>query len=119
MRKRLSILIAGALVIAVALFVRHARAEAQFTKTISYVHFVTKSLEQRYKDTGEYPESLTVLVTEDNLDFQKVLDYLHQSSEVIYRKPPENADSSFDMLEARQGKRRILVSKEFERRVVR
>ncbi len=118
MRKRLSILIAAILVVALALFVRHARAEAEFTKTISYVHWVTKSLEQRYKDIGEYPESLTVLVTEDNLDLQ-ILDFLHHSSEVIYRKPPENAAPSFDMLEARQGKRAILVTKEFERRVIR
>ncbi len=43
MRKRLIILTTGVVVLAIALFVRHAQAEAQFTKTISYVHIITKT----------------------------------------------------------------------------
>jgi len=118
MRKRLTILISVALVVALALFVRHARTEAEFTKTISYVHFVRACLEHYVKEEGEFPESLEILVAEGYMD-EELMSHFFPSTETLYRKPHDRADTDFVVLEVRYKGRSIQVTKDFIRQTSR
>lgn len=102
----------------VALFVGHARSEARFTKTISAVHFVTGALKRYVEEEGQFPESLEALADEGDTD-SNPLDHFLPGVEVSYRKPAEDAEAGFVVLEVRYEGKTIEVTKEFERREIR
>jgi hypothetical protein len=120
MRKRSVIITLGVVAFAFALilFVKGAKHEAELTKTISWVRYVTGCLQHYVKEEGSFPESLEAVISAGYMD-SEFMDHFFPGVEVVYQKPIEGADVSFSVLEVRFEGRTILVNKEFERSVIR
>ncbi len=102
----------------VALFAIHARDEAELTKTISYTHNIAVHLRGYQKETGHWPATLEAMVSGGYMDSGFLRLFL-QGTMVDYQRPPDTAEDSFPMLQVRYRAKSIVITRSFDRTIVR
>jgi hypothetical protein len=122
MRKRSIIIggIAGIVVLSGALVLLeiHARDEAELTKTISYTHNIVVHLRGYQKQTGHWPATLEAMVSEGYMDSGFLRLFL-QGTKVDYQRPPDTADDNFPVLQVHYREKSIVITRSFDRTIVR
>jgi hypothetical protein len=98
--------------VATASYVTHLRHVADFTKSISYAHFMAKALEVYVSDHHEYPETLGAITQSDQT---WVLPHPPFGASVIYHRPSTNAADTTPILIVTYRGREIVVRKDFTR----
>lgn len=106
--------LALAAVLVTAALVVHVKREHEFTAAISYVHWLTKSLQSYVQDHGQFPDSLDELRRDQSLDSNLLTPPF--GSTVQYHRPFTNAPESTPILIMTYANSKVVVTKDFTRR---
>jgi len=115
-RRSVISLVTFAAIVGITAFIIFCKHEHEFTATISYAHFMAKTLQIYVGDNREYPETLGAMIKAETTDTDSSFLRPPFGSMVSYRRPATNAPDDTPILIVTYRKREIVVTKDFTRR---